>query len=487
MGNPAVWSAARSRRTVRVVTFRSSASFGMVFVRTAASCRSSVHCRISSLLRPICHLSLFRVPDACNACRRLVLLLGFRFFFAFRGVTSPVIANDYSGLGAMNARERSMTAQAAAQAVVDAVGQITFGSESTFENLSVVPLLRSPERDADYVTLDEALARGWARITEVNDAGQVSALKIVVSGAVPVLLLDGEELIGAKQNRVINLTIMAPPQRETVIPVSCVESGRWRHVSRGFASAPRAQFAEGRAAKMRHITASLARSGSRASDQSEVWNLIGEKAARLSAASDTSAMSAMFEKLETPIAEFVAAFMPVDNQVGAVFFINGAQAGLELFDAASTWRKLAPKLVRSYAVDAIDRRGSPSRKQSTARAHGVRDGCRSHPCVGVPGHRRRQRRAPHRDRRRGCGARGRWSPHPPECVSRRRPSRVASCWFSCERPRSGSSGSPPGRLGPCLRELGRRNPGEGFLGAHQRSADAYSATASTCLALEAAT
>ena len=264
-----------------------------------------------------------------------------------------------------------MTEQAAAtQAVVDALGQITFGPESTFENLSIVALLRDEERDAGYVTLDEALAGGCAQITEVSDAGQVSALQVVVNGAEPVLLLDGEELIGAKQNRVMNLTIMAPPARATVIPVSCVESGRWHHVSRGFASAPRAQFAEGRAAKMQQVTASLKGPGSRASDQGAVWNLIGEKSVRLSAMSPTSAMSAVFDKLEMPIEEFVAAFAPVERQVGAMFFINGAQAGLELFDAASTWRKLAPKLVRSYAVDAIDRRGTPSRPRvpQTAKA-----------------------------------------------------------------------------------------------------------------------
>jgi hypothetical protein len=253
---------------------------------------------------------------------------------------------------------------AATQAVIDAVGQITFGPESSFENLSIVALLNEPEQDPDYLTLDEALAAGSVQITEVNDAGQVSALTGVVTGDRPVLLLDGEELIGAKQNRVVNLTIMVPPGRTTTIPVSCVESGRWHHVSRGFASAPRAQFAEGRAAKIRQVTASLMREGSRVSDQGAVWNLIGEKSARLSATSDTSAMSAMFDKLETPIDAFVSAFPPVDYQVGAMFFINGAQAGLELFDAASTWRKLAPKLVRSYAVDAIDRRNKRSRKRT---------------------------------------------------------------------------------------------------------------------------
>jgi hypothetical protein len=115
---------------------------------------------------------------------------------------------------------------------------------------------------------------------------------------------------------------------------------------------------------MRQVTGSLKGPGSRESDQGAVWSLIDEKSARLSTASDTSAMSALFEKQETPLEEFVAEFSPSEHQVGAMFFINGVQAGLELFDAASTWRKLAPKLVRSYAVDAIDRRGKPSRARA---------------------------------------------------------------------------------------------------------------------------
>jgi ARG/rhodanese/phosphatase superfamily protein len=261
-----------------------------------------------------------------------------------------------------------MPVHTTARAVRDAVGQIAIGHESTFENLSIVALLGHTERDPEYVTLDAALASGAAQITEVSNTGQVSSLTVVVTGPMPVLLLDGEELIGAKQNRVVNLSILAPPQRTTVIPVSCVESGRWHHVSRGFASAPRAQFAEGRAAKMRQVTVSLRNSGSRASDQGAVWNQISEKAARLNAISDTSAMSAVFEKLHIPLDQFVAAFPPVDRQIGGVVFINGREAGLELFDAASTWRTLAPKLVRSYAMDAVDRRDVRMRRR---RPHAV--------------------------------------------------------------------------------------------------------------------
>ena len=94
----------------------------------------------------------------------------------------------------------------AAEAVRDAIRPVEFGPVASFANLSVVPLLDTAEKDADDLTLDEALATGAARVTEVSDGGRVSELEVDVTGDRPVLLLDGEELPGAKQNRVANLT-----------------------------------------------------------------------------------------------------------------------------------------------------------------------------------------------------------------------------------------------------------------------------------------
>ncbi len=243
----------------------------------------------------------------------------------------------------------------ATETVRDAVRDVVYGRPVTFKNLTLLPLIANREREAEYVVLDEALARGWVEITESSEAGSVPELKVVNRGDAAVLLLDGEELRGAKQNRVLNLTMLVPPHHSSPIPVSCVESGRWHRVSRHFASSPHAQFAEGRAAKMRQVTSSLLSSGARRSDQSAVWSAIEEKSARLGAHSDTAAMAAMYDRVDGSLEDFVVAFPPADGQVGAVFQVNGRLGGLELFDAASTWRKLSPKLVRSYALDAIDR------------------------------------------------------------------------------------------------------------------------------------
>ena len=67
---------------------------------------------------------------------------------------------------------------------------------------------------------------------EVSEGGHVPETEEIVNeGELSVLLLDGEELLGAKQNRVLNLTILVPAHQTCVVPVSCVESGRWHHVS----------------------------------------------------------------------------------------------------------------------------------------------------------------------------------------------------------------------------------------------------------------
>jgi hypothetical protein len=249
-----------------------------------------------------------------------------------------------------------------AQIVYETLDAVQFGLLLRHENLAVLPLLARDRREPDYLTLDEALAQGVIQITEVGEAGAVPELRALNTGDRPVLLTDGEELIGAKQNRVLNLTILIPPQRTVVIPVSCVEAGRWHHVSPAFAAAARVQFAEGRAAKMRDVTRSLEHDGRRVSDQGSVWSLIDQKAARLDARSDTSAMAAMYDRLRGSIEGYVSAFPPVEHQVGAVVYVGGRLAGLELFDAPDTWRKLSPKVLRSYALDAIDRRHARSRR-----------------------------------------------------------------------------------------------------------------------------
>ena len=80
------------------------------------------------------------------------------------------------------------------------------------------------------------LRRGEAVVEEVNESGSVPNLAVTNKCKRPLLIPEGEILIGAKQNRVINVTVLVAAGVKFVLPVSCVEAGRWRYQSRHFES-----------------------------------------------------------------------------------------------------------------------------------------------------------------------------------------------------------------------------------------------------------
>ena len=241
------------------------------------------------------------------------------------------------------------------------IDSVELGAPVHHEGLIMCPLLRPglPGPDLfgpDYLTLDEALAAGTASVTEVSHGGSVPELLFRNRGDKAVFLLDGEELVGAKQNRILNISILAPAHKDTVIPVSCVEAGRWSHQRPDFTTAPRTQFAASRARRSADVSADIFASGGRRSDQGRVWQDISVKMASLGSHSPTQAVEEAFVDHEARLDEFVERMKATAGQVGAVFAIGGRVVGAELFDCPETCAALLPKVIRSYALDAIDPR-----------------------------------------------------------------------------------------------------------------------------------
>jgi len=234
---------------------------------------------------------------------------------------------------------------------------LQIGSPISVGNLTLFPLLTREVADASYLTLDEAIAEHIAQVTEISEEGSVGQLRVKNDAKRPVLILDGEELVGAKQNRIVNLTILVAAESVLEIPVTCVEAGRWRHRSKSFSTAGRAHYASARAMKLGQVSESMASQGTRGADQHAVWAHIADKSARMRAFSDTQAAAAMYEHAQAALEEFVRVFEPSSFQLGAIFAIGGRVAGLEAFDSPHTWRKQAHKVIRSYGLDAIDRTG----------------------------------------------------------------------------------------------------------------------------------
>lgn len=225
------------------------------------------------------------------------------------------------------------------------------GPPARHGGLCLYPLLGDEGGAAPYLLLDAALAAGTLTIEEADGGGTVPALVLTNTGDARVLLLDGEELVGAKQNRIVNTSVLVGAHSRLSLPVTCVEAGRWRQESERFSSGRSHYNARGRQKKVAEVSASLARSGRAEADQSRVWSDIGGKLARLSVASETSALHDVARSYGTDLAGYAEALAtPRPRQVGAAFALGRELVGVDLFDRADTLATVLPKLVASYAL-----------------------------------------------------------------------------------------------------------------------------------------
>lgn len=231
---------------------------------------------------------------------------------------------------------------------------LTLGAPLRLDGLVIFPLLGAPAQDPPgYLTLAEALADDQAVVSEVSENGRVAELRFENRSDRRILLQDGEVLVGAKQNRVLNLTILVGPQRTVIIPVSCVEQGRWSWKDRAFAAAGRQLYAGLRAKKMAAVSRNLRQRGEAAADQLEVWKDISFMCCKYEAFSDTGAVDALYEKLAPRLDALRREAKAADGQLGALFAAGGRILGLELFDHPATFASGYARLVESYALETL--------------------------------------------------------------------------------------------------------------------------------------
>ena len=220
-------------------------------------------------------------------------------------------------------------------------------------NMGVLPLFTSINETPQYLTLKEALEKRLLTITEVSQSGSVPELKVVNKAEIPVLLLDGEELAGAKQNRVLNTTILLKENSETIIPVSCTEQGRWAYASREFEESGNIMNRSVRSRKVSSVSRSLKDSQVYRADQGAVWEGIADFSVAANIHSPTSAMRDVFESRENDLKGYLDAFQYIPHQKGIFVMINGQVAGFDILSLSSAYEIIHPKLVKSYAMDAV--------------------------------------------------------------------------------------------------------------------------------------
>ena len=236
---------------------------------------------------------------------------------------------------------------------------IQLGDLVEHRGVVIAPLFPQNDPKAEYLTLEEALPLGF-RISEVNAAGSVPELLAFNPLDAPVLLYDGEELLGAKQNRILNVTVLVAARSETRIPVSCVEEGRWHARSVSFEAARHTAYPDLRRRKAEQLSAEpLARGVA----QAAVWDEVAAKAGRHGVHSPTGAAADIYQKRDHALTELRSAFPLVPGQSGALLALGDEQICLDYLSRPSAFARLYPKLLDGYLLDGLEHLGQKPASQ----------------------------------------------------------------------------------------------------------------------------
>lgn len=220
--------------------------------------------------------------------------------------------------------------------------------------LTLHPLRGGGDAGVGIESLEDALGAGTLDIEEFGEAGSVPELRVVSRGESPVLILEGEELIGLKQNRTVNSSVLVGAGATVTLPVSCVERGRWSRASR-MSRSTSASHLSLRRLKSRSVHASLRYRMGHRSDQRAVWDEVDRKSQRHGFVSETAALHDARLALSEDLEEFAKLHenLPEDC-AGVIVSLGGIPVALEVLPDARTFSKASGRLFSGYALEALE-------------------------------------------------------------------------------------------------------------------------------------
>lgn len=246
-----------------------------------------------------------------------------------------------------------------------ALPKLRVGDPIRHHALSVFPLFSPPNGTVAYRLSDEAIAAGAVTVKEVGEAGSVPNLLVQNKSDSRVLFLEGEELCGAKQNRVLNTSVLVAANSTTTIPVSCVEQGRWQYRSRHFVSSGSHSSSRLRHQLKRSVSRSLQSGQGHQSDQGAVWQEVGRQMECLDTTSETRAMADTYEAYREKLAEYRERLKYVEGASGVAVALGKRVAALDLFDKPETCRKVWDRLLSGVVLDALEVKESEHLAEAT--------------------------------------------------------------------------------------------------------------------------
>ena len=279
----------------------------------------------------------------------------------------------------------------------------------THGDLTIFPVLSAKSHDtSDFITLDEGIRSGEVVVTEVGNlhsgmrrrppyqerpygGAEVNRLVLVNNSKHPLILLAGEVVTGGKQDRVVGKDRIVPAESDPVdLSVFCVEHGRWTETSTKFNT---------HASVM--LQPSVRMKAMADQDQQKVWDEVGKSRAAMASAvaapphpsaspvpgqtsetisvaasadvvelnstssyakaRENKAVHAQVKSITEPMQksyESVIKQLRNQNAVGVVVAVKGHIVWADMFASSALLAKYWPKLLDSYATEALTMPGT---------------------------------------------------------------------------------------------------------------------------------
>jgi hypothetical protein len=234
--------------------------------------------------------------------------------------------------------------------------------------LAVFPLIADRSPSLHYVSFMQAVTQG-VTVTELPQGASVNDLVVHNPLDVPVLLYEGEEVLGAQQNRTFDVSVLVAPRSDCTVPVSCVEAGRWDGARSSEAFAPSPQTANPRLRQMKNTQARASEASGLEGRaiQGEVWREVAETAGRHGVESDTAAMHDVFEGQRDSLESISASVEMCCSQVGMLAAVGRRFVVLDHISEVEAFATLHGPLVQGYALDALEAETAPAPSIDDAR------------------------------------------------------------------------------------------------------------------------
>lgn len=237
------------------------------------------------------------------------------------------------------------------------------GQMQHIAGLTLFPLMATVKGDLSKLkTFDELADLGLAQAVELGGSANVTKINIENSSDYSLLLLDGEGVTGAKQNRMMQRSVIIAPHTCNPVPVNCVEQGRWSY--RGSSNFEKAEFSI--SPKMRDIKGELLKTKEDSKVQGAMWDEISVLERKLGAHSPTKDLDEIITSKQQVSSYEIRNFVRRNPCYGFLVFGSG-RPFVELFGREDLCEKFVSKSIRTWIADA----DNPSSKKTYNAYHAL--------------------------------------------------------------------------------------------------------------------